>query len=116
MSEPESILLGIEFVCGAAAGIALGRWVPSYSLGIAADGVIGGIGGLLLVWLATRIPVVARFVAHVENAADATLQGAGGLTPAILVGAGIMGLLGGFLLVALAGFVRTVIRDRQTLP
>ena len=115
MSELERILLAIEFVCGAAAGIALGRWVRGYSLGMVADGLIGGVGGLLVVWLATRIPAVGRFVSHIEDAADAAMRGAGGLTPAILVGAGIMGLLGGFLLVALAGFVRAAIRRGQTL-
>ena len=30
-----------------------------------------------------------RFVGHVENAADATARGVGGLTPAVLVGVGI---------------------------
>jgi hypothetical protein len=104
------VLLVIEFVCGAAAGIALGRWVPGYSLGKMADGLIGGLGGLILVWPATRIPGVGRFVGHVENAADATIRGVGGLTPAILVGTGIVGILGGIVLTLLAGFVRTVIR------
>jgi hypothetical protein len=104
------ILLVIEFVCGAAAGIALGRWVRSCSFGRVIDGLIGGIGGLIFVWPATRIPGVGRFIGHVGNAADATLQGVGGLTPAILIGAGIVGVFGGLVLVLLAGFVRTLIR------
>jgi hypothetical protein len=105
-----SVLLVIEFLCGAATGIALGRWVRSCSFGWMADGLIGGIGGVMLVWPATRIPGVGRFIGHVENAADATMRGIGGLTPAILIGAGIVGLLGGFVLIVLAGFVRTLIR------
>jgi hypothetical protein len=106
----DSILLVIEFFCGAAGAVALGCWVRSYSFGHAVDGLIGGIGGLILVWPASRIPGVGRFIGHVENAADATLQGVGGLTPAILIGTGIAGLLGGFILILLAGFSRVLIR------
>ena len=104
------ILLVIEFVCGAASGIALGRWVPGFSLGRTADGLIGGLGGLIFIWPATRIPGVGRFIGQVGIAADATMQGVGGLTPAILIGAGIVGLLGGIVMTMLAGFVRTLIR------
>jgi hypothetical protein len=105
-----SILLIIEFLCGAAGGIAVGRWARSYSFGKPVDGLIGGIGGLLLVWPASGIPGIGRFTGHVENAADATMLGVGGLTPAILVGTGITGLLGGLVLTVLAGFVRTMVR------
>src|SRR3954469_8537262 len=106
------ILLIIEFVCGAASGIALGRWVPSFSIGRAADGLVGGLGGLILVVVlpATRIPGLGRFVGYVGSAADATLRGVGGLTPALLIGAGILGVLGGIVLTVLAGFVKTLIR------
>ena len=105
-----SILLIIEFLCGAASGIALGRWARSYSFGTAVDGLIGGIGGLLLVWPATGIPGLGRFIGRVENAAGAMMWGMGGLTPAILIGTGITGLLGGLVLIVLAGFVRTMVR------
>jgi hypothetical protein len=105
-----SILLLIEFLCGAAGGIALGRWARSYSFGVTVDGLIGGIGGLLLVWPASGIPGIGRFIGQVENAADAAMRGIGGLTPAILIGTGITGLLGGLVLIVLAGFVRTMVR------
>jgi hypothetical protein len=106
----ETILLIVEFLCGAASGVALGRWVPSASFGRALDGLIGGIGGVLLVLPASRMPGLGRFIGHVESAADATVRGIGGLTPALLVGTGIVGLLGGLVLILLAGFVRTLIR------
>ena len=99
-----AILLGLEFACGAAGGIALGRWVRKYSLGLGLDGAIGGVGGLLMVWLAARIPAISRFVGNVETAADKTMQGAGGLTPTVLIGVGVAGLLGGILLLFLVGF------------
>jgi len=111
MSAFESgVLLIIEFLCGGAGGIALGRWLRSYSLGKPVDGLIGGIGGLILTWLAARIPGVGRFVGHVETAADATVQGVGGLTPTILIGVGAAGLLGGIVLTVLAGFVKAAIQ------
>lgn len=90
------ILMAIEFCCGAVAGVALGRSVRSYSWGEIADGIIGGIGGLIFVWPSMRLPGLARFVG------DPT----GGLTPPMLIGAGVTGLLGGTVLVVLAGFVR----------
>lgn len=90
----------IEFTCGAATGVALGRWVPSFSLGRAADGIIGGIGGLLFVWPSARIPGVGPLIGHHAD----------GLTPTMLIGAGIAGLLGGLVLILLAGFIGALMR------
>ncbi|MCV3211140.1 hypothetical protein OHD62_31240 [Mesorhizobium sp. YC-39] len=100
MPAVASIMLVVEFVCGAASGIALGRWVPSFSLGRIADGLIGGIGGVLFVWPSARIPGVGRLIGHHAD----------GLTPTMLIGAGIAGLLGGLVLIVLAGFVGALIR------
>jgi hypothetical protein len=94
------ILLVIEFLCGAAAGTALGRRVRSFSWGWLADGLIGGIGGLLFVWPSARVPGVGRFIGHLAN----------GLTPTMLIGAGAAGLFGGLVLILLAGFVRALIK------
>ena len=106
----DGILLVLEFLCGAAAGIAIGRWVRSYSFGSVIDGLIGGVGGMLLVLPAARVPFVGRLLGHVETAADATMRGIGGLTPTVLIGTGIVGLLGGLVLTLLAGFVKTLMR------
>lgn len=97
-----AVLLAIEFVCGAAAGLALGR-LTGRGFGRSIDALIGGAGGLILTWLAAYIPGVARYVGHVERMADATAQSMGGVTPAILVGVGVAGLLGGTIFMALAG-------------
>ena len=96
----------IEIVCGAAGAIALGAWAPWLSLGPGKNALMGAIGGLILTWVAARVPYVSRFVGQVENAADAVTQSAGGLTPIILVGVGIAGLLGGILLTLLVGLTR----------
>lgn len=100
MSGVATTLLVVEFVCGAASGIALGRRVPSFSLGRIADGIIGGIGGLLFVWPSARIPGVGPLIGHHAE----------GLTPTMLIGAGIAGLLGGLVLIVLAGFVGALIK------
>ena len=110
LDSADGVLLVLEFVCGAAAGIALGRWVRSYSLGWPLDGLVGGVGGMLLVLPAARLPFLGRMLGHVHTAADVTMRGIGGLTPTILIGTGITGLLGGLVLTLLAGFVRTLIR------
>ena len=107
MSGPAfAITLLIEIICGAAGGLAVGRWLPRYSLGSRTNVSTGAVGGLIFIWLAAGIPGVGRFVGYVESAAETTLRGVGGLTPTILVGAGIAGLLGGLALTSLIGFVR----------
>ncbi len=98
--------ISIEILCGAAGGIAIGAWAPGLSLGAGGNALTGAIGGLILTWVAARIPYVGRFVGRVEYAADAVTQSAGGLTPIVLVGVGIAGLLGGILLSLLVGLTR----------
>jgi hypothetical protein len=75
------------------------------------NALAGGAGGILFTWLAAGIPGVGRFVGYVEHAASATVQGVGGLTPAILVGSGIAGLLGGLALTFIGGLVRNAAVD-----
>ncbi|MDW6023505.1 hypothetical protein SAZ10_17280 [Mesorhizobium sp. BAC0120] len=89
------MLLIIEFLSGAVAGIALGRWVRSYSFGWVINALVGGIGGLILEWPTTRVLGLGRFIGPVGNVV--------GLTPAILIGSIVVGLLGGLILVLLAG-------------
>jgi len=96
----ESILLVIEFLSGAAAGITLGSQVRSYSFGWMINALIGGAGGLLFVWPSVRIPGVARFLGHLAE----------GLTPTMVIGAAIAGALGGTVLMLLAGFLKALSR------
>lgn len=100
------VLLTIEFVCGACGGYAIGLSMRNGGLGSPANALTGGMGGLLFTWLAARIPGVGRYLGYVEAAADAAMQGTGGLTPAVLVGVGIAGLIGGLVLTALACFLK----------
>jgi hypothetical protein len=102
------IVLVIELVCGAAGGIALGRWMGGGSLGTKANASIGAVGGLALTWLAAHIPGLGGFVGRLGNVADG-FSGFGGMTPALLLGVGVSGLLGGVISVAFAAFASRAI-------
>lgn len=112
MSGPAfAATLLIEIICGTAGGLAVGRWLPHFGFGTRANALIGALGGLFFTWLAAGVPGVGRFVGYMETATDTTMHGVGGLTPAILAGAGIAGLLGGLLLSFLVGFARNMAVD-----
>lgn len=101
-----AVTLLIEIVCGAFGGIAMGRWLPHRGFGTTIDACAGAVGGLVFTWLAARIPGVGRLVGYVETAIDGAVQGTGGITPLVLVGAGIAGLVGGSALILLLGLMR----------
>ncbi len=105
MTESEfALLFAVEAACGAAGGVAASRWTKA-GVSRAASMFAGAFGGVLLAWLTGFVPSLARFVGYVETAGDATLRATGGLTPGMLVGAGIAGLLGGTLLAGVVGLV-----------
>lgn len=106
MSPAEAaIAIIVEMLCGAAGAFAA-RWRWS-GLGLTRIATILAdmVGGLALTFVAARIPGIGSLVGHVENAADSVMRGTGGLTPAVLVGVGVAGLLGGAILTAIVGFV-----------
>lgn len=91
----------IEAVTGAASAVFIGNIVPLVSSGPWKNAGIGAIGGLALTWLAARTPGVEQFVEGAEEVA-----GSPGLSPELLVGVGVAGLLGGALLVTVFGLLR----------
>ncbi|MGS1097033.1 hypothetical protein ACVCNR_21020 (plasmid) [Aquamicrobium terrae] len=107
MSGPEiATLLVVEIICGTAGAMAVARLWREIDLGWRSIAVIGMLGGVVLTLLAAQIPGVGRFVGHVENVIDAASRGTGGLTPTVLVGAGVAGLLGGVISISLVAFLR----------
>jgi len=92
----------IEVVTGAASAVFVGNVVPPLSFGPWKNAAIGAIGGLALTWLAARTPGLEQFVEDVEDVG----MSAEGLSPELLVGVGVAGLLGGALLVTILGLVR----------
>jgi hypothetical protein len=92
----------IEVITGAASAVFVGNVVPPLSFGPWKNAAIGAIGGLALTWLAARTPGIEQFVEDVEEVG----MSAEGLSPELLVGVGVAGLLGGALLVTILGLVR----------
>lgn len=94
----------IEAVTGAASAVFIGNIVPPVSSGPWKNAGIGAIGGLALTWLAARTPGVEQFVEGAEEIGGST--DGPGLSPELLVGVGVAGLLGGALLVTVLGLLR----------
>lgn len=99
------VLIIIEIVTGAASAVFVANLVPPLSFGFWRNAAIGAIGGLALTWLTARTPGLEQFVEDIEEAATAT-EGLGGLSPELLLGVGVAGLLGGALLVTVVGLLR----------
>ena len=96
----------IEIVTGAASAVFVGNVVPPLSFGPWKNAAIGAIGGLVLTWLTARTPGLEQFVEDVEGAGIAIAEGVGGLSPELLVGVGVAGLIGGALFVTVFGLLR----------
>ena len=96
----------IEIVTGAASAVFVGNVVPPLSFGPWKNAAIGAIGGLALTWLTARTPGLEQFVEDVEDAGSAAVDGVGSLSPELLLGIGVAGLLGGALLVTILGLLR----------
>lgn len=100
MSAQTLIPILIEAICGAAGGLAVGHWVNSASLGLGVNVVAGAVGGLVLTWLVTRTPGFERLVGEAGDTVAAMLS------PTIMIGVGVAGLLGGVAFVLVLGFLR----------
>lgn len=100
MSAQTIIPILIEAICGAAAGLAVGHWVNSASLGRAINALAGAVGGLILTWLVARTPGVERLVGGAAGAAGPLLS------PTLIIGVGVAGLLGGVIFVLALGLLR----------
>jgi hypothetical protein len=93
----------IEIVTGAASAVFVGNVVQPLSFGPWKNSAIGAIGGVVLTWLTARTPGLEEFV---EDVGSATAEGVGGLSPELLVGVGVAGLIGGALLLTILGLLR----------
>lgn len=92
----------IEIVTGAASAIFVGNIIPPLSFGLWKNAGIGALGGIALTWLTAHTPGLEKYVEYVEQPGVA----GGPLSPELLVGVGVAGLLGGAVLVTIAGLLR----------
>jgi hypothetical protein len=90
----------VQLVTGGAGGNVIGQLAKQLNLGTAGNTIVGAIGGLAGTWLAGNIPGLDGLV----GAAAGT---AGGLDLGALAGQGVTGLVGGGLLTAIAGIIKS---------
>lgn len=92
----------VQLIAGAAGGNVIGQLAKSVQLGTAGNTIVGIIGGLAGTWLASIIPGLDGLVS--AGAAEGV---AGGLDLGALAGQGATGLIGGGLLTAIVGAIRS---------
>jgi hypothetical protein len=111
MFTPEFlILIIVEIATGAASAVFVANLVPPLSLGFWRNAAIGALGGIALTWLTARTPGLKRFVEDIEEAGTAA-EGLNSLSPELLLGVGVAGLLGGALLITIVGLIRNRARS-----
>jgi hypothetical protein len=92
----------IEIVAGALSAVLIGNLVPPLTFGLWKSAAIGAIGGIVLTWLTARTPGLEQYV-------EAT-AGEAALSPDLLVGVGVAGLIGGALFLTIAGLLRNQLK------
>ncbi|KRA50163.1 hypothetical protein [Devosia sp. Root635] len=96
----------VQLVGGGVGGNVIGQIAKSLNLGTAGNTIVGAIGGFAGTWLAGMIPGLDALVGKAAVAADATAV-AGGLDWGALAGQGATGLVGGGILTAIAGLIKS---------
>ena len=89
----------VQLIAGGAGGNVIGQIVKSLNLGLAGNTIVGAVGGVVGTWIAGRIPGLDSLV----GAAAST----GSLDMGALAGQGAAGLVGGGVLTAIAGLIRS---------
>lgn len=93
----------VQLIAGGVGGNVIGQIAKSLSLGPAGNSIVGAVGGLAGTWLAGMIPGLDGLVGTAAGAAGA----AGGLDLGALAGQGATGLVGGGILTAIAGLIKS---------
>ena len=93
----------VQLIAGGAGGNVIGQLAKQLNLGTAGNTIVGAIGGLAGTWLAGMIPGLGSMVGAAADAAGT----AGSLDFGALAGQGATGLVGGGLLTAIAGVIKS---------
>lgn len=98
----------VQLIAGGAGGNVIGQVIKSLNLGPVGNSIAGAVGGLAATWLATKIPGLDGLVGMASTAAaDGTTAAAGGLNGGALAGQAVTGLVGGGILTAIAGAIKS---------
>jgi hypothetical protein len=98
----------VQLIAGGAGGNVIGQLAHQLNLGTAGNSVVGAIGGVAGTWLAGMIPGLDTLVGAATGAAAA----GGGLDLGALAGQAATGLVGGGLLTAIAGILKSAMAKR----
>ncbi|WP_297112794.1 hypothetical protein [uncultured Devosia sp.] len=90
----------VQLIAGGAGGNVIGQLAKQLNLGTAGNSIVGAIGGLAGTWLAGVIPGLDALVGTAAGTA-------GGLDIGALAGQGATGLVGGGVLTAIAGIIKS---------
>jgi hypothetical protein len=92
----------VQLVGGGIGGNVIAQIVKSLNLGPVGNSIAGAIGGLILTWIAGRIPGLDGLVGAVASGTGS----AGGLDAGALAGQGISGIVGGAGLTAIVAAIK----------
>ncbi len=91
----------VQLVGGGAGGNIVAQLAKQFSLGTAGNSIVGAVGGLAGTWLAGQIPALSGLLGSAATA--------GSLDLGALAGQGVSGLVGGGVLTAIAGIVKSMV-------
>ncbi|RYG32097.1 MAG: hypothetical protein EON93_11820 [Burkholderiales bacterium] len=89
----------VQLIAGGAGGNVIGQLAKNLNLGTTGNSIVGAIGGLAGTWLAGMIPGLDTLVG--------AAAGTGGLDIGALAGQGATGHVGGGVLTAIAGIIKS---------
>ena len=90
----------VQLIAGGAGGNVIGQIVKSLNLGLAGNTIVGAVGGVVGTWIAGRIP-------GLDSLVGAAASSTGSFDLGALAGQGAAGLVGGGVLTAIAGLIRS---------
>jgi hypothetical protein len=97
----------VQLIAGGAGGNVIGQVIKSLNLGPVGNSIAGAIGGLAATWLATKIPGLDGLVGMASTAAADGTTAAAGLNGGALAGQAATGLVGGGILTAIVGAIKS---------
>ena len=98
----------VQLIGGAIGGNVIAQIVKQLNLGPTGNTIAGVIGGVVLTWIAGKVPGLDGLVGAVSSGAAGTAGAAAssGVDAGALAGQGIVGIIGGAVLTAIVGAIK----------